>query len=266
MKLTILGSGGAMPTPRPFCQCVTCKKARKKGEPYMRNSSSLYVNDAFTLIDCPENIGESLNRRDIKRVDNLFITHWHPDHTFGLRVVLEANYNFRAHRADKTINVYIPKKVYKTLKEKYPIIEYLLNSQKTGKLILIEDGDRITIGKVTITAIGYRGKMSDTYSYLLEEKNKRALYAPCDTISFERKIYNLDLLINECGLFSDMKTEIHFPDLIKRVREFNPRKTIFTHIEEVEINIWGWNYLEKMKKQYLDIDFEFAYDGMKLNI
>ena len=88
MKLTILGSGGAMPTPRPYCQCAICKKARKFGEPFKRNSSSIFINEINTVIDCGEDIADSLNRRNVKKVDNLFITHSHPDHTFGLRHLL----------------------------------------------------------------------------------------------------------------------------------------------------------------------------------
>lgn len=250
MKLTIVGSGGTIPTPRPFCQCSTCKKARKYGEPYKRNSSSIYINDIFTLIDCPEDIGDSLNRRNIERVDNLFITHWHPDHTFGLRPLLESSYNFVTKKPDKQINIFIPKKVYETLKQRFPTIEYLLNVQKTGKLMLIEDGDEIKIGNMAIIVVGFNGKNSDIYSYLIKEKNKQILYAPCDTIGFKRKIYDLDLLINECGIFSykKIKTEISFPTLMKKIKSLRVKKTILTHIAEIEIKSWGWNYLNEMKK------------------
>ena len=268
MKLTILGSGGAMPTPRPYCQCAICKKARKLGEPYKRNSSSLFIQDINTVIDCGEDIGDSLNRRNIKQVDNLFITHWHPDHTFGLRHVLESNFNFRTDKADKTTNVYIPKKVFETLKEKFPVIEYYFDVQKTGVLHLIEDGDKIKIGDVSITVVGYKGKESEIYAYLIESNSKKVLYAPCDTISFDnyKNFRDLDILINECGLFSDNPSEISFDDLMQRLREIKPKKTFITHIEEVEINVWGDEYLQKMKKQYSDIDFDFAHDGMEIEI
>lgn len=53
---------------------------------------------------------------------------------------------------------------------------------------------------------------------------------------------------------------------MQRLRDIKPRKIILTHIEEEEINIWGEKYLQKMKKEYLDIDFNFAYDGMKIKI
>jgi len=268
MKLTVLGSGGATPTPRPFCQCPTCKKARKEGEPYKRNSSSLFANDIFTLIDCPEDIGDSLNRRNIKRVDNLFITHWHPDHAFGLRPLLEAYFNFVKSKADKQVTIYLPKRVLEELKQHYPSISHFSDVLKIAKIRQIEHAESTRFGNTKITAVGYKGKESNTFAYLFEENSKKVLYAPCDTISFEQKIYDLDLLINECGLFSyeKIKSEISFPALMERIRLLRPKKTVLTHIEEIEINSWSWRYLEKMKKQYSDINFDFAYDGMEIEI
>ena len=268
MKLTILGSGGAMTTPRPFCQCSICTKARKLGEPYKRNNSSLFINDINTLIDCGEDIADSLNRRDIKKIDRLLITHWHPDHTFGLRPLLEAHYNFRTHQTDKTIDLYIPKKVFKTLRQKLPTIDYWLNYQKTAKLHLIEHGDTIKINNISIEVVGYNGKNSDIYAYLIHNSNKRALYAPCDTIDFKyyENIKNLDLLINECGMFSKHKTEITFDNLMKRMKENTPKKLILTHIEEVELRTFGENIFSKMKNNYPDINFDFAFDGLKITL
>ena len=268
MILTILGSGGAMPTPRPFCQCKACEKARKIGEPYKRNSSSLFINNINTVIDCGEDIADSLNRRAVKQVDNLFITHWHPDHTFGLRPILEANYDFRTKTPKRAINVYIPKKVFGTLKQNFPALDYFLNTQKTGKLYLVEDGDKIKIGDIVIGVIGYKGKGSETYAYLIQQEDKKVLYAPCDTIIFDnyKNFHDLDLLINECGIFSNIDSEILFNELMKRIREIDPKKVILTHIEEVEINVWGEEYLQKMKDKYSDIKFDFAHDGMKIKI
>jgi len=268
MELTILGSGGAMPTPRPFCQCAVCQKARVIGEPYRRNSCSLFVDDINTVIDCGEDIADSLNRRDIKRVDNLFITHWHPDHTFGFRPLLEANYDFRAHCAKHTINVYIPNKVYECLIQKLPSIEYLLNYQNTGKLHLLEDSDVVDFGDMTVTAVGYKGAQSDIYAYYLENCRKKVLYAACDTISFERynEFADLDLLLNECGLFEDVGSEITIENLMNKVREIRPKKTLLTHIEEIELNVWGEGYLDVIRQRYADINFGFAIDGLKITV
>lgn len=267
MKLTILGSGGAMTTPRPFCQCESCKKARLDSR-FKRNSSSLLINDINTLIDCGEDIADSLNKNNVNTVDNLLITHWHPDHTFGLRTILEANYNFRTNKADKQINLYIPKKVYETLKIRFPAIEYLINVIQVAKLFLIKDGDELEFNKIKIRVVGYSGKESDTYAFLIQEGSKKALYSPCDTIGFDNynNFHDLDLLINECGIFSKINSEISFDKLIERIKEIRPKQTILTHIENVELKIWGEKHFNEMEYKHKDLNIKFAHDGMELKI
>ena len=269
MKFKILGSGGAMPVPRPFCQCKLCTLARKNKK-YKRNSCSAFIEDIKTLIDCPEDIGDSLNRNNIKQVDNLFITHWHPDHTFGLRVVLESNFDFIENKPTKCINVYIAKRVYETLKEKYSAIDYHTNVLKVAKIIFIEDEDKIKCNDVIISVVGYNGKKSDWYAFLFEKNGKRLLYSPCDTLHFNKyqKFKNIDWWVTECGIFSHdkVKTELSFPDLIKRLKKVNPKKAVLVHIEEIELQRWGLEYLKKLKEEHKDINLEFAHDGLVLEL
>ncbi|HML03762.1 MAG TPA: MBL fold metallo-hydrolase [Candidatus Bathyarchaeia archaeon] len=102
-----------MPTPGPFFRCLVCKRAGRVGEPFKRNSSSLLINDASALFDCGEGIGDSLNRRNIQNVVSLFITHWHPGHTCGLRPLLDAFVNLETDKPNKQVTVYIPTRVFK---------------------------------------------------------------------------------------------------------------------------------------------------------
>ncbi|MBD3361271.1 MBL fold metallo-hydrolase [Candidatus Woesearchaeota archaeon] len=265
MKFRILGSGGAIPTPRPLCQCEICTLARKNDK-YKRNSSSAYIEEINTLIDCPEDIADSLNRQGIQKIDHLFITHWHPDHTFGLRVLLEANYDFIENKAKNQIKIYIARKVYTTLKEKYPALIYLTDVLKLAKIQFIEHKKEIVLGDIKITPIGYQGKESEVYSFLFKKDNKKLVYAPCDTLHW--KTYdifcNLDILVHECGIFSydKLKSELSFPELLKRIKIINPQKTILTHIEEIELNRWGLKKLDELKQKNL----EFAYDGLVIDL
>lgn len=268
MKIRILGSGGAIPTPRPLCNCEVCTKARNEGAPYKRNSCSIYIEDIKALIDCPEDIGDSLNSNRITEVKNLFITHWHPDHTFGLRVLLESNYDFINSKTMGTINLFIPSKVYETLKKRYPTIGYLIDVIKVAKLQLVEDGDTITIGDAKIKVLGYNGSDSETFTYLLESQGKKALLLLCDSISFKREseFRDLDLLLHECGIFSydKIEHEISFPDMIKRIRTMNPKRTVLVHIEEVELKAHGLAKLDELEEEHKGLNLSFGQDGQEI--
>ena len=258
-----------MPVPRPFCQCNLCALARKNKR-YKRNSCSAFIEESNTLIDCPEDIGDSLNRENIKQVDSLLITHWHPDHTFGLRVVLEANFDFIEHKAVRCITIYVAKKVYETLKEKYPALEYHTNVLKVAKMKFIEDGYKIKLNNVIFNVVGYNGKNSDWYAFLFEKNGKTLLYSPCDTLHFNRysKFKDIDIWVTECGIFSydKVKSELSFPDLVKRLKETTPKRAILLHIEEIELQKWGLDYLKKLKKEHKDVHVEFAHDGLVLEL
>lgn len=91
MRLIVLGSGGATTIPRPGCQCRICAEARTKGIPYARSGPSLLISDINLLFDTPEEIAAQLNREEINAVDYIFYTHWHPDHTLGMRIIERMN-------------------------------------------------------------------------------------------------------------------------------------------------------------------------------
>lgn len=67
----------------------------------------------------------------------------------------------------------------------------------------------------------------------------------------------------DMSCFQKVYFELSFPALMERVRLLMPRITVLTLIEEIEVNAWGWDHLGEMRKQYSDINFDFAHDGMK---
>lgn len=87
MELTVLGSGGNTPTPAPTCGCRVCVEAREKGPPYARRGNATFVHDLNLLVDTPELVWHSLNREGIEAVDYVFLSHFHADHTLGLRTL-----------------------------------------------------------------------------------------------------------------------------------------------------------------------------------
>lgn len=261
MKLLLVGTAGSIPTPKLFCECEICQKARTNQE-YKRHHSSLFIKEINTLIDCGEDISDAINQTNIKQINNLFITHWHPDHTFGLRLIMENNFDFINEKVKKITNIYVPKKIYEQLKEHYPAINYYIEVLKVGKIIFINE-EKIDFENISITPIPYN-KNKDIYGYLIKENKKQILYTPCDTMNLENweKFKNLDYWITECGMFSDYPHELTFSKLKKRIQEINPKQTIITHIEEDEVRYFGYYKMKKLENEKL----KFGFDGMEIDL
>jgi phosphoribosyl 1,2-cyclic phosphodiesterase len=263
MKFVLLGTGGAIPTPRIFCQCKMCNLARRNIK-FRRNHCCAAIPEEKILIDCPEDIGDSLNKHSIKEIEHVFITHTHLDHIGGLRILLDAHYDFLDRKPIKKFKIYISAKLFENLKKDYPKILEYMDKRKLVEIILIRDDQEILIGKVKVKAISYEGTNSDWYAFVFQNKEK-ILYCPCDTLMFKNYLREkkVDTLVQECGILSSdkVKSEISFEDMISRINEMEVKRTVLTHIEEVEIFRWGQNYLQKLVKENKDNHISIGQDG-----
>ncbi len=81
MRITILGSGGGLGIPNPFCGCTNCSAARIAGGRSLRNAPAVLINDDL-LIDCGPDVINSVRRSGIvlSGLRTLVITHRHSDH------------------------------------------------------------------------------------------------------------------------------------------------------------------------------------------
>lgn len=210
MKFNILGSGGATKLPRPCCFCQICKKARKKGIPYAQTGPALYFYDEAILFDTPEEIAGQLNREKIKKVSHVFYTHWHCDHTQGMRIFEHLNASDRGEQGEERnprqpIRVWIPADALPDFKKYTANIFYF---QKRGWIKIQKIFDRwpIKIGAATITPLNIgRGPDRVRYTYLIEKHGKRVVYAICSIygIKIDQYYQNLDLIILETGWFGE---------------------------------------------------------------
>ena len=83
MKLTLLGTGDAIGTPKVGCDCPQCEHAKKTGECRLR-TSLLLENDAhYILIDTSPDLRQQLLRHGSPYVDAVIWTHGHYDHFMG---------------------------------------------------------------------------------------------------------------------------------------------------------------------------------------
>jgi phosphoribosyl 1,2-cyclic phosphate phosphodiesterase len=285
VELIILGSGGATPIPRPGCRCDVCVEARVKGVPYTRSSASLYVPDVKLLFDTPEDITYQMNREGVNDVDYIFYSHWHPDHTLGLRIV-EKMYKFwlgtfvRGDKRLKKVKVCALTKVMADLENVYgTFLDYYMRLGLIEKISL-ENATPYQIRDYSITSFEVLGSNVVSTVFLIEHENRKVVYAPCDVKPFPQdlRLRKPDLLIlGEVFPEGPLKEGIIIPEdnplrrelfsmeeALKLAKSLEAKKTIFTHIEEE----WGKSYddYKAIERLYRRENIAFAYDGMKINI
>ena len=83
MKLKYLGTAAAEGVPAVFCECETCKYARKHGGKNIRTRSQVII-DIKIRIDFPADTYMHFLKFDIPlyAVKSRIITHFHQDHLY----------------------------------------------------------------------------------------------------------------------------------------------------------------------------------------
>ncbi len=83
-EIIFLGSSGAITIPAFFCDCATCEAAREDPTQHRTRASLAIIGEEITIIDPGPDLEFQLEREGIRRIDRIFITHWHYDHVWGL--------------------------------------------------------------------------------------------------------------------------------------------------------------------------------------
>lgn len=286
MKLIILGSGGFQTIPRPVCQCKVCVEARKKGVPYSRNGPSLFIEDINAVIDTPKDIINSVNRENIKKIERVFFTHWHPDHTEGFRLAEEIKTDwsnsqpFEIKNQKEPVKYIAPKEVVEQLRMiRSPLGSYLDFHQIMNfvKLIELEFGKEYQVENLVITPMKVKQCTNAVVSpYMIQEGKKKVVYFPCHTKAWkdEPLLKNIDLLITNCPWMTPLSKGqevvpehplrdqlFSLEEMAKLKKQFKIKRLVVSHIEEMFCK--SYDDLCKLEKQH---GIEFAYDGMKITV
>ncbi|MFA4860365.1 MBL fold metallo-hydrolase [Methanoregula sp.] len=83
MKITLLGTGDAVGTPRIGCECPQCTRAKKEGLTRLRTSILVENEGRHLLIDTSPDLRTQLLRTDSPHIDAVLWTHGHYDHFIG---------------------------------------------------------------------------------------------------------------------------------------------------------------------------------------
>ncbi|HET8629491.1 MAG TPA: MBL fold metallo-hydrolase [Thermomicrobiales bacterium] len=252
MRIEFLGTGGAITTPRPGCACRVCVEARARGVPYSRAGPSLFVHGPDVLIDTPEEIKDQLNRSRVRAIAACFYSHWHLDHVMGRRVWEALNQDWRHWPPEhRRTDVYLPEQVGRHFRRALGSWDHLAFFERQGLVRLIElaDGETVALGGVRIRP--FRLAEDYVYAFLFEGDGRRVLIAPDELLGWTPPAWvrganlavlpmgvaEFDPLTGERRVPADhpvLRAEATFQDTLEIVAALGARRTILTHVEEMD--------------------------------
>lgn len=279
MEVEILGSGGAITIPVPFCRCAICREARQKGIPYARSGPATFVHGPDVLIDTPEEIKDQLNRSRVTQIAAGVYSHWHPDHTAGRRL-WEMNYDWRHYPAQSaTTPLYIPERVAEDFQQRLGIWQQLVYLEKSKLVTLtrVPDGESFQVGGSHITPIALADP--SVYAFLFEAEGRRLFVAQDELVGWQppADFGHLDLAVLPIGIVEVhpltgerltpaghpvLEMEATFEQTLEIVRAMQADRVVMMHIEEPDQV--SYDDLELIAARLADEGYNitFAYDGL----
>lgn len=279
MKLIITGSGGFRRTPRPGCHCGVCQEAREQGT--QRLGSSLFIEDENILFDTPEEIAAELENAGIEKINHLFFTHWHPDHTLGARILETMNTKWSEQMewrmvAKHKTQVHMPEIVYNEIMQRFGAFFDFWGHIGIAEVHQVEE--KAQCGNILIEPVVLKSlhrTVTHSTVYIISSEGKKVVYAPCDITPFpeDDRFHNCDTMILQIGWYGPSMAqrakngphcEISMDEIIEIARTYKPARIILTHIgDEFELLIADLKALEEKFKKF---NIQFAYDGMKIDL
>lgn len=285
MRLRVLGSGGNTPIPTPTCTCAVCEQARSEGIPYARGGNSLFLPELGALVDAPEFVFRALDRESVTDLEYVFLTHWHPDHVNGLRVVqsrdMSAHDGLLAAIAADAPTIVTTEAVYDRVTDVFGQIEHFVD-QGFADIQFLDD-DPLEIGEVSVRSIPYalEGKELDATAFVIEDDSSTVAIASDDARHLPEGDLpdDIDLAVFECGLFEDgpdgealftdadwefLAGELTHEEVLARIDRVDPDRTVLTEIEHLTAR--SHDHFEKRQRREGYAGVAFAYDGLELTV
>ncbi len=170
MKIKFLGTAAFEAIPGLFCECDTCKRARKLGKKEIRSRSQALIDEQL-LIDFPaDTTMHFLNYGlDMANINHCLITHSHSDHLYPKDALILVDGYSHMHDGYE-MNFYITELAGKTL------FEVTENISK-ARCHTIAPFDVFRAGKYTVTALpAIHDPKSGPVIYQISDGEKTMLY------------------------------------------------------------------------------------------
>jgi len=241
----------------------------------------MFIHDQNILFDAPEEIAAELENAGISRIDHLFFTHWHPDHTMGARILEIMNTKWSEKMewrmvAKHRTQVYMPPLVYGEIMERFGA--FFKFWEHIGIAEVHEAEGQVRCGDLIIEPVVMKSMhrtVTHSTIYIIQSGGKKIIYAPCDITPFpwDDRFQGCDMMILQTGWYGPRMAEraekgphceISMDEILEIAREYAPGEIILTHIgDESELLLPD---LKALEEKFAEPNIRFAFDGMELEI
>lgn len=286
MQLRVLGSGGNTPVPMPTCSCRVCEQARTEGVPYTRGGNSLYLPGPSALVDAPEFDFSALNRERIEALDYILLTHWHPDHVNGLRVLQARDRtmydSYVEGMAEGGPTIVTTRRVYERTCDVFGQLEFFVDETGMADVQFLDE-EPLTIDGVEVRAIPYalEDEDLDATAFALDDGETTVVIASDDARYLDESALpaDIDLAVFECGLFDEgpdgerlltetdwtvLDDELRHGEVLDRIDRVDPDRVLLTEIEHLTGR--SHDHFRELEAQPEYDGIRFAHDGLHLDV
>jgi phosphoribosyl 1,2-cyclic phosphate phosphodiesterase len=218
MKITLLGTGDAIGTPKVGCTCPQCTHAKKTGAMRLRTSLLVENEGRHILIDSSPDLRQQLLLQGSPHIDAVIWTHGHYDHFIGFG---------EFYRVQKIPPVFAAPQVLNYCAETFRFLTF-----DKGEVRPYEPFD---IFGLTITLFMVKHPPAFTCGILLETSDSRVGFTSDTNIDIPQKsldlLTNLDLLLLDALVPSDITIHKHmnYLDACTLARGLSPKEYRCVH-------------------------------------
>jgi phosphoribosyl 1,2-cyclic phosphate phosphodiesterase len=253
LKVTFLGTGTSQGIPVIGCECAICQSMDYRDK-RLRTSIHVEINGLSLVVDTGPDFRQQALREGIKRLDAVFFTHAHKDHTAGLDDVRA--YNFIQ---QQSIPVYGTSDLHDQLKrefhyvfsgEKYPGIPQLNLVELTDQDFKVQHVPIVVLPvlHLKLPVLGFR---FGDFSYITD-----ANFIPDATL---KKLSSTKVLVLNALQKEKHVSHFNLDEAIAMAQKINAETTYFTHMS----HRLG---LHKDIEKILPPNIKLAYDGLTVSL